>query len=370
MTYSYDFVVIGAGPAGLSAAITAAKLGLRGAVLDENARPGGQLFKQIHKFFGSSSHQAGTRGFRIGEKLLAEAEELGISIFLDTAAVGIFPGQPFGVLAVKNGMERMELDAKTIIIATGASENPLAFPGWTLPGVMSAGAAQTMINIHRTKPGSRVLMVGSGNVGLIVTYQLLQAGVEVAALVEAAPKVGGYGVHAAKVSRAGVPILCGHTILEALGTDQVTGARIAPVDSRFRPELDRAVTLDVDTICLAVGLNPMNELCRQVGCKLHYIGAMGGFVPLHDRHMETSIPGIFVAGDVAGVEEASTAMEEGKLAGAGAAIRLGVEADRAQALTDEIWAVLDALRSGAFGERRAKAKEEILQAGRDLCGME
>jgi thioredoxin reductase len=371
MSYSYDVVAIGGGPAGLCAAIEVAKMGAKAAVFDENSRPGGQLFKQIHKFFGSESHQAGTRGFEIGSKLLEEAEKYNVDIHLNTAVVGIFKENPFKLIAVNNGKKSNDIIAKAIIIAAGGSENPLAFPGWTLPGVMGAGAAQTMINIYRTLPGKRVLMVGSGNVGLIVSYQLLQAGAQVVALVEAMPKIGGYGVHAAKISRRGVPILCSHTILSAEGEKFVERAAIAQIDCNFQPDLGSKIVLNVDTVCLAVGLNPMSELCRQVGCKMMYISAIGGYVPIHNYFMETSIPGIFVAGDVAGIEEASTAMEEGRLAGIGAAIRLGFnEGGRGIASAKEIWAKVNALRSGIFGEKRAMCKAEILNAGRGICGEE
>lgn len=110
-------------------------------------------------------------------------------------------------------------------MATGAGENPLAFPGWTLPGVVGAGAIQTMINVHRVSVGKRVLMIGSGNVGLIVTYQLLQAGIDVAGIVEAAPQLGGYGVHAGKVRRAGVPLYVGHTVIEAVPNEDMSGVK-------------------------------------------------------------------------------------------------------------------------------------------------
>ncbi len=104
----------------------------------------------------------------------------------------------------------------TILIATGASENMVTFPGWTLPGVIGAGAAQTMMNLHGTLPGKRVLMLGSGNVGLVVSFQLMQAGCEVVAVADAAvSRVGGYGVHAAKVARCGVPFYLSHTIISA-----------------------------------------------------------------------------------------------------------------------------------------------------------
>ena len=141
----------------------------------------------------------------IGTGLLKEVQDLGVEVMLNTVAYGIYPNGEGVALAV-NGEEGRMVYPKKVIMATGAGENPLAFPGWTLPGVVGAGAIQTMINVHRVPVGKRVLMIGSGNVGLIVTYQLLQAGIEVAGIVEAAPQVGGYGVHSAKVRRAGVPM--------------------------------------------------------------------------------------------------------------------------------------------------------------------
>ena len=169
----YDLVVIGAGPAGLSAAIEAASKGLDTIVFDENARPGGQLFKQIHKFFGSKEHKARIRGVDIGAQLVKQAEEVGAKVVLDAAVMGIFPHKDISIM---KGDEVYTCKADNIIIATGASENTLAFPGWTLPGVMGAGSAQTQMNLHGVMPGKRVLMMGSGNVGLVVGLQLMQAG--------------------------------------------------------------------------------------------------------------------------------------------------------------------------------------------------
>ncbi len=163
-------------------------------VIDENSRPGGQLFKQIHKFFGSKEHQAGVRGIDIGTKLLAETEKLGIEVWLNSEVVGI--GKDKNIWIIKDEKESREVQGERIILATGAVENSLNFPGWTLPGVMGAGAAQTMININRVTPGDRVLMIGSGNVGVIVSYQLLQAGVDVVESLKQHPNLvvmGAYG---------------------------------------------------------------------------------------------------------------------------------------------------------------------------------
>jgi ferredoxin len=180
-----------------------------------------------------------------------------------------------------------------------------------------------MMNLHGVKPGERVLMVGSGNVGLVVGYQLLQAGCEVAALVEALPRIGGYGVHAAKLARCGVPFYTAHTIIRAEGSDHVTGAVIGGLggDGRVIPGTEKHFM--VDTICLAVGLSPMSRLCSLAGCDMEDNPAKAGYVPVVNKYGETSVPGIFAAGDVAGIEEASSAMIEGRIAGLAAAQRLG-----------------------------------------------
>jgi thioredoxin reductase/Fe-S-cluster-containing hydrogenase component 2 len=357
-----EVVVVGAGPAGLAAAIAAARAGAQTLLVDEHDRPGGQLFKQIHKFFGSRDHRAGVRGMDIGTQLLAEAEALGVEVWLDSAVWGLFPGHRLGIL---RGDRSVFVQTGQVILATGAMENALTFPGWTLPGVMTAGAAQTLLNLYRVLPGRRALMVGAGNVGLIVAYQYLQAGGEVAAIVEAMPTIGGYGVHASKVRRAGVPLLTGHTILEAEGEDQVESVIIAQVDRDFRPLPDTERRLEADTVLLAVGLTPMAELAQLAGCEFTFIPSLGGQVPVHDERMETSVPGIFVAGDISGIEEASSAMEEGQVAGIAAATALGyLSAKEARVQAALASQRLDELRLGQFGEKRARAKALQVQCAK------
>ncbi|NJE27131.1 sarcosine oxidase subunit alpha, partial [Thermococcus sp. MV5] len=134
------------------------------------------------------------------------------------------------VLAVKNNRELIEFRGRAVIVATGAMEKMIPFENNDLPGIYGAGAIQTLMNTYGVKPGDKVLIVGAGNVGLILAYQLIQAGVEVKAIVEAMPKVGGYFVHAAKVRRLGVPILTRHTILRAEGKERVERAVVAQLD--------------------------------------------------------------------------------------------------------------------------------------------
>ena len=135
--------------------------------------------------------KAKVRGFVIGEQLLKEAFEAGVTVVLNATVIGLYQDKEV-VVKIGDGVEHYKADS--VLIATGASENMVTFEGWTLPGVIGAGAAQTMMNLHGIKPGQKVLMLGSGNVGLVVSFQLLQAGCEVVGLVDAAPRVGGYGV--------------------------------------------------------------------------------------------------------------------------------------------------------------------------------
>lgn len=357
MQKTYEALVIGAGSAGLSAAIEMAKRGVRVLVVDENSRPGGQLFKQIHKFFGSHAHKAGVRGFAIGQELMKEAATLGVEIWLNSAVWGIF-GKTVGVI---HDNQQVSIKANKIVLATGASENSITFPGATLPGVMGAGAIQTLINIHRVAPGKRVVILGTGNVGLIVAYQLLQAGVEVVALVEAMSKIGGYGVHAAKIRRAGVPILVNTTIQRVLGDDQVNQIELVKLGEDHKPIAGSEWLLQADTIGMAVGLTPLAELAWMGGCKFTFSKLLGGHVPIHDDNMETSVAGVYVAGDITGVEEASTAMEEGRLAGIAVAEAFGYSDKSAASADKEIVRLrIGALRSGPFGEARRLAKAQIL----------
>ena len=343
-----DVAIVGAGSAGLSAAYQAATAGAKVLVMDENRLPGGQLFKQIHKFFGSEHHGAGIRGIHLGEQLLEQCRKYGVDIRLNTVVYGVFPNNEIGI--IQDGKSHT-VQAEKILVATGATERPLAFPGWDLPGVMGAGAAQTMVNINRVQPGQKVVMIGSGNVGLVVSYQLLQAGVDVVAIVEGLPKINGYAVHANKLMRQGVPVYLSHTILEARGDGKVEEVVIAEVGPGFVPVPNTEKVLKADTVCLAVGLTPSLELLK-----------MGGFVPLHDETMKTTQEGLYVAGDVAGIEEASTAMEEGKLAGIAISQALGlVEDAKARQLTDEVNERIAQLRNGSHGEARRQAKEDIVR---------
>ena len=191
----------------------------------------------------------------------------------------------------------------------------------------------------------------------------MQAGANVVGIVEGMDHIGAYGVHAAKIRRAGVPFYLNHTIKEARGREQVEQAVIARMQSG-RIIAGTEEIIDVDAVCVAVGLRPLTELAYMAGVNHDFIPELGGFMPLHDENMESSLPGIYVAGDTAGVEEANTAMDEGRLAGIAMAQSLGYLAEEdGEAAKEIVRERLTALRQGPFGERRLQAKERILAKG-------
>lgn len=343
-----DICVIGGGPAGLNAAIVAKTLGAKVLIIDDNPILGGQLIKQTHKFFGSKEHYCGVRGIDIAKILTEKVSELGIEAILNATVIGYYDDDSIGVLKEN---ELLQIKAKSYIFATGASENMLAFENADLPGVYGAGAVQTMMNVYGVVPGKRALVVGSGNIGLIVPYQLLQAGVEVAAIIEILPKIGGYYVHAAKIKRAGVPILLKHTIVEARGKDCVESAVITEVDDKFECIPGKEKTIDCDIILIAIGLSPLCELLYQAGCEIRYIPELGGNVPYYNENLQTSRQHIFVAGDLASIEEASTAMLEGKIAGARAWEYIFGKNSQADEVSMSARRELDIIRASPFEQR-------------------
>ncbi len=371
-----EIVIVGGGPAGLMAAREAGEHGAEVLVLDRNDRAGGQLIKQTHRFFGSRAQRAGVRGIDIADTLMESALDCdSVEISLDSDVMGYYPD---GAIAYEKNGTWNKVHPKCMVVTTGASEKSIAFPGCDLPGVYGAGAVQTLMNVYGVRPGKRVLMVGAGNIGLIVSYQLLQAGVDVLAIVEALPEIGGYTVHAAKIRRLGVPILTGHTLTRAHGDDRVEGASLVEIDDSWNPVEGTDTDVECDAICLAVGLSPLIDLLWQANCSMGYVPELGGYVPLCDENMRSSAPGVYVAGDARGIEEASAAMMEGSLAGLGAAHSLDyVDEEEYAERHAEINAELQALRVGPTGEhilagfaRLQKAiprKQKLTEGSDDTC---
>lgn len=361
-----ELVIIGGGPAGLCAAISAAQSGANVLIIERSNKLGGQLIKQTHMFFGSEKQYASRRGIDIGEVLLEELDKIKdrVEIMTDTTVVGMYEDGVISVLHKEDNY--FKIMPKAVIVATGAFEKSLAFPNNDLPGIYGAGAVQTLMNVYGIKPGNKVLMVGAGNIGLIVSYQLMQAGVEVLAILDAAPKIGGYLVHASKVRRMGVPILTSHTIKEAIGNDCLEKAIVWEVDSKFQGIEGTEKEFEVDVMCVSVGLTPLSELLAMRGCEMKYIPQLSGFVPTRNENYETSVENVFVAGDVTGVEEASAAMVEGYLAGLCAAEKIGRKHENYEELKEDYIGQLADLRRGPVGQHILSGINQIVK-GDKVC---
>ena len=356
-----DVAIIGGGPAGLCAALSAAAFGAKITLIDNGPRLGGQLIKQTHRFFGANALYAGLRGFEIAERLVREIRSSHrIDILSPATVTGIYED---GVLTVAAERSYRQIKPKRVVVATGASENMIPFQNNDLPGVYGAGAVQTLMNLYGVLPGSRVLIVGAGNIGLIVGYQLLQAGVRVAAIVEAQGRVGGYGVHASKIRRFGVPIYTRHSIQSVNGTEGVEEAVIAAVDQQRRWREGTEKKFQVDTVCLAAGLSPLVDLLWMSGCRMKFVRELGGYVALRDKNLRTTVETIYIAGDAAGIEEAASAMIEGKLAGMSAALSLLPRDPESRVELEEFRFRLARFRDNPIGKKVTRGNPESFPSG-------
>ncbi len=304
-TVEVPVLILGGGPAGMSAAIQLGQRGIRCLLVDDKHRLGGKLVLQTHRFFGSiNAVYAGTRGIDIATRLENEVRQhASIEVWLNSTALAVFSDGKVGILRQGETTDYVLVKPQILLVATGAREKSLVFKGNTLPGVYGAGAFQTLVNRDLVRAANRLFIVGGGNVGLIAGYHALQAGIEVVGLVEALPECGGYKVHKDKLVRFGVPIYTRHTVVSANGTDQVESVTIAQLDDHWQIIPGTEKSFACDTILIAVGLDPVNEFTA----KAHEYGMA-----------------VFDAGDAEEIAEASAAMFSGKIKGLEIARALGV----------------------------------------------
>lgn len=334
-----ELAVIGAGPAGLGAAITAGEWGAQTILIDSFTQPGGQYFMQTPAAFSS---QKGTRIEEKGKTYIEKLAGLPVKTITKTLVWGIFEEEgafPWRV-ALYGPDAPHYLLAKNIILANGAYDTPVAFPGWTLPGVMTCGAALTLLKTYRLAPGTKALVTGTGPVLLSVAAHLIEASVEVMAICEAnrllpkglahLPTMLGHlnraweGIqYASRIFPAGTPYKTGWSILSANGQERVEQAIIAQLDRDGRPIPDKTQTLEVDLVVSGYNLTPNTGLARMVDCNLEYRPEKGGWIPVRDEDMRASKPGIYIVGDGAGIGGADNALLEGQIAGVSVALETG-----------------------------------------------
>lgn len=352
-----ELIIIGGGPSGLCAAKTALDAGLNVLIIERSPKLGGQLVKQTHKFFGSKSQYAKTRGFDIAQILIDQIKDYpNLEVLANTNVIGLYQDK---VVTTFDEKVYQRYQAEAIIVGTGASEKFLAFANNDLPGIYGAGAVQTLMNNYGVLPGKEIVMVGSGNIGLIVSYQLIQAGVKVKAIIEAGSTIGGYKVHASKIRRLGVPILTQTTVKKAIGTHHIEAIELIQLDQNWKEIPNTESIMEVDALCISVGLSPMHQLLSMLNVNMKYVSELGGIVPVIDHHHMTSISGIFSCGDSVGIEEASSAMMEGYLTGLYVAEYLGKKHPKEDEMIKHYENELGMLRDGPFGIKTKIGLEKL-----------
>lgn len=331
-----EVAVVGAGPAGLAAAEAAAAQGCRVVVLDDQPRPGGQYLRRPAPELRRRGRDRFGSEPALARRLFAVLERDAVD-YRPRTTVWHVP-EP-GVLAWSSPEAAGRVRARAVVIAAGAHERVTPFPGWTLPGVITAGGAQNLIKGQRMLPGRRVAVAGSGPLLLVVAATLARAGAQIVAVAEAASSSAGVAhalpgllaapgllalgaAYRARLLAAGVPIRTGHTVIEARGDGVVSEVLLAPIDTAGHVDRDHACTYAADALVTGFGLACSSELARLAGCDSAYDGAAGGWLVARDSWLETSIAGTFAAGDGARIGGARSAIAEGALAGLAAARRV------------------------------------------------
>lgn len=372
----YDVVIIGAGPAGLSAAIACREWNMDVLVIDEFPKPGGRLLGQLHQ----EPNGEWWNGIEEANTLLERTKSLNTDIRCGVSAYHIEKQDGGFAVHTSSGI----FNAKTLLIATGAAEKPTPIPGWTLPGVMSIGAAQVMTNVHRVRVGQRGIVVGVNVLSAAIARELQLAGIELLGMVLPAinPVTSRHG-HPKKVMEGlvriahlapsplirlgskwakatwaqnlavtlypkggvklwGMPVHIRKAATEINGKTEVESVTICDItpDGERVPGSEK--TVDVDFVCIAGGLYPLAELAAVIGCPFQYIEELGGHVPVHNEKMETPVAGMYVAGNITGIESAKVARAQGTVAGLSIVRRLlGNVADLGSKLDEAVQNVKD-----------------------------
>ena len=353
----YDVIIVGAGPAGLSAAISSREHGLRALVLDEFPKIGGRLLGQLHQ----EPNGEWWNGIKETEILKERAFELETEIRCGVSVYHIEKPDDHYLIHTNKGV----FTAGNVLIATGAAETAAPIPGWTLPGVMSIGAAQVMTNVHRVRVGEKGIVVGVNVLAAAIAREMQLAGIELhsmalpakntvtkeqghprhvmeelARISHLAPsaflRFGGKFAKGASLVRNlavnfypksgvkmwGMPIHIRKAITSINGDEKVESVTMCKVKPNGDIIKGTEETIKVDFVCIAGGLYPLAELAAVAGCPTKYVEELGGHVPIHNEQMETPLDGLFVAGNITGIESAKVARDQGTVAGLSIAKRM------------------------------------------------
>ena len=294
---TYDIVIVGGGPAGLAAALAARENGVADIlILEREDRLGGILNQCIHNGFGLHTFQEELTGPEYAARYIEKVEELQIPYKLQTMVLNIMPDKRVAAMNREDGL--FEVQAKAVILAMGCRERPrgaLNIPGFRPAGIYTAGTAQRLVNIEGFLPGRKIVILGSGDIGLIMARRLTLEGARVQAVVEILPKSGGLQRNIVQcLEDFDIPLLLRHTVVDIKGRERVSGVTVSAVDEQGKPIPGTGQEYDCDTLLLSVGLIPENELTRELGARMD--PATHG--PVVNEKLETTIPGVFACGNV------------------------------------------------------------------------
>jgi len=342
----FEVVIVGMGPAGMSAAIELCKFGISPCILDENPAPGGQIYRQLADAFSTQNRAFMGIKQQKGKKLVAEFLGLRdkIQIMNQTQVWGSFENN---TLALNRDGQNALVNFERLILAEGAQERSIPFPGWTLPGIMTLGGMQKMVLYDRLLPGRRFLVAGCSPLILPTASALLEAGAEIVGISATNGIMDAFKLmfpafrqqglvkeiisYAKPVWKARIPRLTATIVVKAAGQNKLEEVTLAKVDAGGKPITGSEKTYSVDSLAISYGFSPGNRLARLLGTEQEYNPHQACFVPVIDDNMQTTIPGVYVAGDGTGIGGADMAEVQGKIAAIHIAGQMGkLGADQVQ----------------------------------------
>lgn len=352
-----DILIIGAGPAGMSAALTAEKAGARVILVDESFSPGGQLKQQTQRFNRLPEKDEKVRGTTLGDDLKRQVEVSKITILKKHIMIGAYQN---GNIGVTDGEKTFEIQSQKNIIATGATEKPKIFPGWTTPGVMTAGAAQILINRESVLPGKNAIMFGSNDYSLEVARQLQECGVTVKAIVEEKEQTISSDIDLLRAVK-NIPVYMNSTIEAAIGKEELKKVAVKTPEGLHE--------FDADFICIANGFSPIIEPFEIMDCNLVYQKELGGWLPAYNVHFQTSNPSCYIAGNAAGITSLGPILLTGKIAAINVLEELGfLEQKEAANFRKELWQEFSKMEMET-NEKTFQSRCEIIKHFHQKIGM-
>lgn len=352
-----DVLIIGGGAAGLAAAYEVADKGLTVIIVEKSWSLGGHLREQTGELEYVPEKYTGLRGYELAEQLIEQIQWNSVQILLNHTLIGRYSDGHFGV---SDGEKIFSIHAKKVIFATGAAEKPYIFPKWTLPGVMTAGAAQIFMNREMVKPGREMLMVGSSDFALEVSFQLHEIGVKIKGIIEKESQIAaGEQRNLDRMSQLRIPIYLESEIETLTGKSSVEKAFIHTPNEKLE--------IAIDLVCTEGGFIPAIEVFQMTDTNIKFVEALGGWLPAYDKQFRISDLNIYVAGDAAGITCHGGVILSGALAGIHVVDALA-SSPGVRERKDNLWEEMEAIETG-YNSKVWQARQKHIIEGSSSNGQ-